>query len=42
MRNPVVFPVGDVSQGLLLEVVAWIIDSIGDYYQLVQNVTVSS
>ena len=40
MENPVSFPVGVVARDFELEIVAWIIDSLGDYFLLVETVTV--
>ena len=40
MRIPVSFPVGVVAKEFQLEVAAWIIDTLGDYYELIETVTV--
>ena len=41
MTEPVVFPVGGLKDNFTLEVVALIYDCIGDFYRLIEIVTVS-
>ena len=41
MVDPVGFPVGVAELDFDLEVAAWIIDSLGDYYELITTVKVS-
>ena len=38
--DPVVFPVGTVTEGFSLEVIVSIFDGLGDYYQLIRTVKV--